>query len=110
MNRREFLWSSVALPAVAAAAEKAAPAVAAPPGDWAALRSEFELSSERVHTGLFFLATHPRAVREAIEKYRKGLDADPLGYIEEHHGELDAKVNEAAAEYLDVKPDELALT
>jgi hypothetical protein len=56
MNRRDFLLSSVALPSLAAAADKAP---TPPASDWAQVRAQFELSADRVHGALFFLATHP---------------------------------------------------
>lgn len=108
MNRRDFLLGSVVLPTVAAAAERAAEKPAA--NEWAAVRQQFEMSFERVHTGHFFLSTHPRVVREAIERYRKALDVDPLTHLHEHHSELDEAVGNAAASYLEVKAEELAFT
>ena len=49
------------------------------------------------HFDAFVLATHPKPVREAIERHRRGLDADPAGYIHAHELELDERVLEAAA-------------
>ena len=58
----------------------------------------------------FFLASHPTPVREAIERHRRGLDADPIGYWLAHEKEQEASVLRAAADYLGVSPTEIALT
>ncbi|HJY52722.1 MAG TPA: hypothetical protein VKD89_01765 [Candidatus Udaeobacter sp.] len=46
--------------------------------DWASVRREFQLAPDHIHLALFFLASHPRAVRQAIEQYRAKIDANPL--------------------------------
>ena len=51
------------------------------------------------------LATHPKPVRDAIERHRRGLDADPAGYLHAHEAELDQRVLDAAARYLEVPPE-----
>jgi selenocysteine lyase/cysteine desulfurase len=48
-------------------------------------------------------------VRDAIDRHRKALDLDPYLTME-HHGELDDEVTRAAADYLEVKSEEIALT
>jgi len=58
----------------------------------------------------FFLASHPVSVREAIERHRDGLDANPIGYWLEHEQKKEAAVLRAAADYLAVDPTEIALT
>jgi selenocysteine lyase/cysteine desulfurase len=57
---------------------------------------------------MFLLASHPRRVREAIERHRRALDDNPPLYVEEHMDP--APVLEPAAEYMGVKPAEVALT
>jgi selenocysteine lyase/cysteine desulfurase len=49
-------------------------------------------------------------VRDAIERHRAGLDADPIGYWFEHEEKQDAKVLQAAADYLGGNPTDIALT
>jgi selenocysteine lyase/cysteine desulfurase len=56
------------------------------------------------------LATHPKTVREAIERHRRGLDADPSGYLREHEAALDQRVAAAGARYLGVQEADLAFT
>jgi selenocysteine lyase/cysteine desulfurase len=77
---------------------------------WDNLRSQFSLSPGLIHLAAFFLASHPTQVREAIERHRAGLDADPIGYWFEHEGKQEAKVLQAAAEYLGGNPTDIALT
>src|SRR5881394_4491783 len=50
--------------------------------DWESVRREFELAPDYVHLALFFLASHPRPVRQAIDQYRKKIDANPFIAVE----------------------------
>ena len=77
---------------------------------WQAIRGQFQLSPGLIHLAGFFLASHPAPVRAAIERHRRGLDADPIGYWFEHEEQQEARVLRAAAEYLAVDPTEIALT
>ena len=77
---------------------------------WRTLRAQFPLSPDLIHLAGFFLASHPKPVREAIERHRAGLDADPLGYWLEHEQKQEAMILQAAAEYLDAQPTDIALT
>jgi isopenicillin-N epimerase len=78
--------------------------------NWDELRAQFPLSPQLIHLAAFFLASHPTPVREAIERHRAGLDADPIGYWIEHEEQQEAKVLRAAADYLGVHPGDIALT
>jgi isopenicillin-N epimerase len=91
-------------------------AVAAAP-DPKSLRSLFNLSPEYTHLGLFFLASHPKPVRDAIEEYRKKLDANPLLTVEhgmfdfEHPGSsLADRAANAIGRYLGASGEDVALT
>ena len=77
---------------------------------WEDLRAQFPLSPQLIHLAAFFLSSHPTPVREAIERHRAGLDADPIGYWFEHEEKQEAKVLQAAAEYLSADPRDIALT
>jgi selenocysteine lyase/cysteine desulfurase len=77
---------------------------------WDSIRGQFSLSPDLVHMAGFFLASHPASVREAIERHRRGLDADPIGYWFEQEEKQEMAVLHAAAEYLAVDPTEIALT
>ncbi|MGQ0555420.1 MAG: aminotransferase class V-fold PLP-dependent enzyme [Nitrospiraceae bacterium] len=78
--------------------------------NWEDLRTQFPLSPQLIHLAAFFLASHPTPVREAIERHRAGLDADPIGYWVEHEEKQEAKVLQAAADYLGGNPTDIALT
>jgi selenocysteine lyase/cysteine desulfurase len=80
------------------------------PGDWGSVRNQFPLTPDIRHFAAFVLAAHPRPVGEAIERHRRGLDEDTHGYLEEHQGDHELAVRDAAAEYLDARPDEIAFT
>ncbi|WP_413933429.1 aminotransferase class V-fold PLP-dependent enzyme [Nitrospira sp. BLG_1] len=78
--------------------------------NWENLRTQFPLSPQLIHLAAFFLASHPTPVRDAIDRHRAGLDADPIGYWFEHEEKQEAKVLLAAAEYLGASPTDIALT
>ena len=115
LDRRQFLSTaamSLAGTLVPGRATEAAAPTAAPAadlGDWAAVRAQFALSPDYVHMSSFFLSSHPRPVREAIEEHRKAIDANPFlavdrALLEQRlYGDL-----QPAAEYLGGKPDEIA--
>ncbi len=77
---------------------------------WDDLRAQFPLSPQLIHLAAFFLASHPTPVRQAIERHRTGLDSDPIGYWYEHEEKEEAKVLQAAADYLGAQPTDIALT
>src|SRR2546422_6567466 len=86
LTRRSFLVTSSLAAGVAAAKPLSVvkPLVkpAADLRDWAAVREQFDLDPGYAHLGLFYLASHPRPVREAIESYRRKLDANPFLTVE----------------------------
>jgi selenocysteine lyase/cysteine desulfurase len=90
----------------------AAPAAEAPfdPRSWSSVRAQFAIPEGVHHLAGFVLAPHPRRVREAIERHRRGLDADPFRYLHERQSRLEAEVREAAARYLGARAGEIALT
>jgi hypothetical protein len=42
------------------------------------VRAEFPLSRDYVHMALMLLTSHPRQVRDAIDRHRRGLDDNPV--------------------------------
>src|ERR1043165_2560291 len=50
--------------------------------NWESVRRQFGLAPDYIHLALFFLASHPRPVRQAIEQYRAKIDANPLLTVE----------------------------
>lgn len=78
---------------------------------WNVVRAQFDqLSREHIHLSSFFLVSHPRPVRDAIEKHRNAIDENPFEYLEKNIWEMPGKIQSAVAEYLGGKADEVALT
>jgi selenocysteine lyase/cysteine desulfurase len=70
----------------------------------------FDLDPRYVNLTTFVLASHPRAVREAIERHRRKLDENTALYLREAEVALEDASRSALAGYLGVQPDEVALT
>ncbi|MGH7510251.1 MAG: aminotransferase class V-fold PLP-dependent enzyme [Gemmatimonadales bacterium] len=84
------------------------------PSDWQSVREQFELDPAYIHLGLFYLASHPRPVREAIERLRRRLDQNPFltverGMFEDTPRAYDA-VTAALARYTGADARDFALT
>lgn len=109
LTRKELLAGAAAAGVVADCGSSSKPA-AFDPGDWGSVKAQFPLTRDVHHFDAFVLATHPKAVRDAIERHRRGLDADPAGYLHAHEAELDERVAQAGARYLGVNPADLAWT
>lgn len=85
---------------------------------WSQVRQSFNADPELIHMAGMLLATHPRPVRRAIERHRRGLDDNPADYLYQHWGRSEAQLDddgeqwaiEAAGRYLDVNPAHIALT
>jgi selenocysteine lyase/cysteine desulfurase len=109
LSRRELLAGAAAAGVVAGCGGSSEPP-AFDPSDWAAVKAQYGLARGVRHFDAFVFAAHPRSVREAIERHRGGLDADPAGYVRAHEIELDARAREAAGRYLGVRAADLAFT
>src|SRR6266540_1357454 len=79
------------------------------PRDWSSVRSQFALRRDHAQFAAFVLASTPYQVRAAIDRHRKGLDADPEGHLADRPAR-DAAARGAVATYLGVPPGEVALT
>src|SRR5438874_1943755 len=127
LNRRGFVasvgWSFLASAAARGDAPKPAAAAGAENfSDWSQVRVQFDLSPEWLHFSQFYIVSHPRPVRAAIERYRRMLDANPFATVEHGMGfaaflgqqsqdvAFPVRVQQAAAQYLGGRPDEVALT
>jgi isopenicillin-N epimerase len=85
------------------------------PGDWRSVRAQFRLSPDYIHLTGFYIVSHPRPVREAIERYRRAIDENPfltveLGLFGKREDKISTRVCEAAAAYAGGKPEEYAIT
>lgn len=117
INRRRFL-AATGFSVVAGALSESRPSssltFASEPQnhlpDWSAVRDQFAVSRDYIHLSSFFLASHPRPVREAIEKHQRAIDDNPFLYVEQHMFKMPGQVRAAAAEYLGGKTEEVALT
>lgn len=79
-------------------------------GEWAGVRRQFDLSPNKIHMSALLVATHPRSVSQAIEHYRRELDADPAVYVEAENSARKRDARAAAADYLGGGVDHVALT
>jgi len=85
------------------------------PGDWQAVREQFDLDPDYIHLALFFIVSHPRPVREAIERLRHQIDRNPFltveqGMFEDNHPKFYDAVVAALGRYTGTNPRDLALT
>jgi selenocysteine lyase/cysteine desulfurase len=121
LTRRNFLingslsLAAGALSPLLVQAEKTKPTSAPDFNDWESVRRQFELAPDYIHLALFFLASHPRAVRDAIEQYRAKIDANPLltvdnALFEQTDGNIPLQVCRAIGTYIGGDPQDIALT
>ncbi len=118
-DRRSFL-TTAAVAATAALAsscgrdnERPADDISAPrqgSGEWGRVREQFDLAPGLIHLGALYISSHPRPVREAIDRHRRGLNVDPVNYLNEQITGNERRVLSAASEYFGVSPSQVALT
>ena len=121
LSRRGFLTAPAMLAAGAlvpsalmtALAAQAAPA--ADLSDWDRVRAQFTLDPAYQHFASFFIASHPAPVREAIEGYRRAIDANPFlvierGLFEDEAHNVPLQVQTVIAEYLGGSAEDVCLT
>ncbi len=77
---------------------------------WSDIRQHFLLTSDRVHMAQMLLASHPRQVRDAIDKHRKMFDENPVEYWENNWIKMEEAMRQAAANYIKTDPLEIVLT
>jgi selenocysteine lyase/cysteine desulfurase len=114
MQRRDFLAGAGAALGVAASRRAAAATPAAAPdadlSTWAAVRDQFLLDRDHIHMAMLLFASHPKPVREAIERHRRGFDANPVTYFHENVAQCETAARAAVAAYVGGAPEEVALT
>jgi len=116
MERRRFLQTagvslagSALLPPIATAdRQQSSPPAGAVP-DWSWVRDQFDASRQWMHFASFYIASHPRPVREAIDALRREIDSNPYAVVEHGIFHKPAEVRRAAAEYLGGRPEDVAL-
>jgi selenocysteine lyase/cysteine desulfurase len=116
VDRRRFLQTaglSVAAgalaPTVGSASRWQSPGPAGMEPDWAWVRDQFDASRDWKHFAMFYIASHPRPVREAIEALRMEIDRNPYAVVEHGLFHKPDEVRRAAAEYLGGRPEDVAL-
>lgn len=121
LTRRRFFTGPAALASTALLPGPLLAAVAAqtPPlpdlSDWEVVRAQFALDPAYRHFASFFIASHPAPVREALEGYRRAIDANPFLFVERAMFEDDAhnlplQVCAEAADYLGGRGEDVCLT
>ena len=115
IGRRDFLGAVAAtggaLMSGAAMAQAAAEAPTPRPNmPWPEFRKLFALRPDRIHMAGMVLTSHPAPVARAIEMHRAALQSDPVRVIDEQRWHYEGVVSKAAAHYLDVSPEDVALT
>ena len=122
VSRRGFLAATGAFAAgtiapghLLAAAAKHTP----PPPDlsrWSDVRALFPLRRDLAHFAGFYLVSHPRPIRDAIDAFRRALDENPIATVDKRMGfetETDSvllDVCRAAAKYMGAAGEDIALT
>jgi len=90
-------------------------ALAAPATDdpWTGLKQLFNQDPDYLHFSNFLVATHPKPVREAIERYRAQIDRNPglaMDWDLQETWKREGQVREWAGRYLKATPPQIALT
>jgi selenocysteine lyase/cysteine desulfurase len=118
-DRRTFLkQASVMAAALPFGASLTAPAMAttapvASANKWTQLRQLFDQDPQAIHFANFLITSHPKPVREAIERHRATLDRNPglaMDWDLGSNEQLQQNVRVWAGKYLQAKPGQIALT
>ena len=82
--------------------------------DWHAVRDLFPLSRDTIHLATYLLVSTPKPVADAVEFYRRKIDADTLwlerAAFSDSEGRPFDAMKRALADYIGGKPEELCLT
>ena len=120
ISRREFLTAGAAGAVLAltpdrllAALEKRATPMPSL-STWPAVKAQFPLTKDLRHFSSFFIVSHPKPVSDAIDQFRRTLDASPFATVEHSlfsggNDNLQLKTRADMAGYLGAKPDEIAI-
>lgn len=114
-DRRTFLKQAGVLAASLPLGNTLIPqALAAATNDpWTGLKQLFNQDPDYLHFSNFLVASHPRPVREAIERYRAQIDRNPglaMDWDLQETWKREGQVREWAGRYLNATPPQIALT
>ncbi|AXK52867.1 aminotransferase class V-fold PLP-dependent enzyme [Pseudomonas protegens] len=120
-DRRTFLKQAgilaAGLPLGAGALAASGTSTSAPPpapkDPWTQLRLLFDQDPDSIHFSNFLVTSHPRPVREAIERHRANIDRNPglaMDWDLQEPWKREAEVRRWAGRYLQAKPGQIALT
>ncbi|MDF2396353.1 aminotransferase class V-fold PLP-dependent enzyme [Pseudomonas sp. 3MA1] len=115
LKQAGILAASLPLGASALAASGSGASTPSPiPDDkWAQLRLLFDQDPNYLHFSNFLVTSHPRPVREAIERHRANIDRNPglaMDWDLQEPWKREAEVRRWAGRYLHAKPGQIALT
>ena len=118
-DRRTFLKHAgllaVSLPLASGFAGQACAGLSQAPAKdkWAQLRQLFQFDPDYIHFSNFLVTSHPKPVRDAIERHRASLDRNPglaMDWDRQETWQHEAEVRRWAGQYLDAQPGQIALT
>ncbi|WP_348738323.1 aminotransferase class V-fold PLP-dependent enzyme [Pseudomonas rhodesiae] len=115
-DRRTFLKQAGVLAASLPLGAALLPQVAAAEptnNPWAGFKQLFNQDPDYLHFSNFLVASHPRPVREAIERYRVQIDRNPglaMDWDLQETWKREGQVREWAGRYLKATPPQIALT
>lgn len=115
-DRRTFLKQAGILAAslpLGASLHAQAATAKTPADKWAGLRQLFDQDPNYIHFSNFLITSHPRPVREAIERHRAAIDRNPgltMDWDLQEPWKREGQVREWAGRYLHAKPGQIALT
>ena len=114
-DRRTFLKQAGVFAASLPLLPEARAATAAPAtkNPWTDLKQLFNQDPNYLHFSNFLVASHPKPVREAIERYRQQIDRNPglaMDWGLEETWKREGQVREWAGRYLKASPAQIALT
>lgn len=80
---------------------------------WTGLKQLFNQDPDYLHFSNFLVTSHPKPVREAIDRYRQQIDRNPglaMDWGLEETWKREGQVREWAGRYLNATPPQIALT
>ncbi|UZE30898.1 pyoverdine-tailoring periplasmic protein PvdN [Pseudomonas asplenii] len=80
---------------------------------WARLRQLFDQDPDYLHFSNFLVTSHPKPVRDAIERHRAAIDRNPglaMDWDLAETWKRENQVRQAAGRYLKAQPGQIALT